>query len=496
MFGMSLSKKLLKPTSTQQKNNQKFSEVKRGLIVYTIVLLLAGFCYLAGLSLIIPIILLFSGIYLSYFKKGNYKLLLNLGLLLAIIVFTAQAMLYYGHFSPIYIPVATIAMLVILLYKDIQLAFLLAFLSSLLTAMVVGNNFELMLIFFIGSMTGVYTIKDARTREDLIKGGLFVGIMQALCAVLLNPDFTLFLKKEFIFGHLGGLLLNGIIAAGVVLLTSRIFEWLFGVLTNFSLLELSDFNQPLLKRMVLEAPGTYHHSLVVSNLAEAAADAIGADALLTRVGAYYHDIGKLVKPEYFTENQLVSGNRHENLEPTMSRLVILNHVREGIELAKKYRLNQNIIDFIQQHHGTSLIHYFYQKALETADDKESVDENNFRYPGPRPQSRETAIVLLADSTEGAVRAQEENNPNRIDEVVRKIINNKFIDGQLDESGLTLKELEVIRATFTRVLSAMYHSRIKYPDQSDEKGNSNKKSSEKSSAKSKTDSDNHRQIFEA
>jgi putative nucleotidyltransferase with HDIG domain len=241
------------------------------------------------------------------------------------------------------------------------------------------------------------------------------------------------------------------------------------VLTNFRLLELSDFNHPLLKRMVLEAPGTYHHSLIVSNLSEAAADAIGANTLLTRVGAYYHDIGKLDKPEYFTENQLAGGNVHDDIEPSMSRLVILNHVKEGVELGKKFKLNQAILDFIPQHHGTALMYYFYQKALEEAEEPDSIKEENYRYPGPKPQTRETAIVMLADSVEGATRALDEHTPTRIADTVRKVINNKFIDGQLDECNLTLKEIELIAATFTRVLSAMYHGRIKYPEHNSKNG---------------------------
>ena len=215
--------------------------------------------------------------------------------------------------------------------------------------------------------------------------------------------------------------------------------------------------------MAIEAPGTYHHSLIVSNLAEAAADSIGANALLVRVGAYYHDIGKLIKAEYFTENQMVGYNKHDDIEPSMSRLVIFNHVTEGIELAKRQKLNPAIIDFIPQHHGTGLMYYFYQKALEEAKEGETVDENDFRYPGPKPQTRETAITLLADSVEGATRSLDEHTPTKIEETVKKVINNKFIDGQLDECNLTLKEINKISATFTRILSAMYHARIKYPE---------------------------------
>jgi putative nucleotidyltransferase with HDIG domain len=237
--------------------------------------------------------------------------------------------------------------------------------------------------------------------------------------------------------------------------------------------------------MVVEAPGSYHHSLIVSNLAEAAADAIDAHSLLVRVGAYYHDVGKLVNPEYFTENQMVIGNKHDELEPSMSRLVIFNHVKEGIDLAQKHHINHRIIDFIPEHHGTSLMYYFYQKALAEGQ-PEGLEEKDYRYPGPKPQSKETAIVLLADSVEGATRSMDEHTPQRLEDVVRKVINNKFIDGQLDECNLTLREIDTIASTFVRVLSAMYHGRVKYPEKSN--GNIPKKSSKKDPHPSKPDSE--------
>jgi putative nucleotidyltransferase with HDIG domain len=293
-------------------------------------------------------------------------------------------------------------------------------------------------------------------------------------------------SREFLYYYIRPIFINGFAASLVVMYTLRIFEFLFGVLTNFSLIELSDKDHPLLKRMSLEAPGTYHHSMVVSDISEAAAYAIGANALLTRVGAYYHDIGKIVKPEYFTENQLMGGNKHDSIEPSVSRLVILNHVKEGLELAKKYKLNPVITQFIPQHHGTGLIYYFYQKALEGAQDKTSVHEDIYRYPGPKPQLRETATVLLADSVEGAVRSLEDPTLKKIEETVRKIINNKFIDGQLDECQLTLKEIDQIASTFTRVLSAMYHSRVKYPEKKNGIENRNRKSADKGSSQPASD----------
>lgn len=432
-----------------------------GLTVIVIALLTL-FCQFAEFPLVIPLLLLFSGIHLFFIRKASVRMFLHLGLLLALMMFSAHAILKYSNLSSFYIPVASVGMLTILLFNDLQLAFMMSLVSSAVIGLLVGSNFDLILTCFIGSLTGVYGLRDARKRHDVIKAGIFVGVMQMITIILLTPDRHFIISAEFSRNYLYPLMINGIAASIVVMFSSWIFEKAFGVLTNFSLLELADTNHPLLKRMAIEAPGTYHHSLIVSNLAEAAADAIGANALLTRVGAYYHDIGKMVKPEYFTENQLSGGNRHDNLEPNMSRLVILNHVKEGIELAKKHKLNQLIIDFIPQHHGTGLIYYFYQRALEGSEGA-TISEDNFRYPGPKPQSRETASVLLADSVEGATRALDDHSPAKIDDVVRKIVNNKFIDGQLDESNLTLKDIEIISRTFSRILSAMYHSRIKYPE---------------------------------
>lgn len=444
----------------QLKNNPQLVSI--GATVLVVALLLA-FCYFVDIAMVIPLLLLFMGIHLSFFRKARLKLFLQLGLLLAMLLTATHYISEYAHVSSFYIPVASIAMLTMLLYNDLQLAFLMSFMSSAIAAVLVHGDISLMLTFFVGSLTAAYAVKDARMRGQVINAGLFVGLVQVVCVILASADMQLVFTKGFLLYYVRPLLINGFVVAFVVMATSKIFESWFGLLTNFSLLELSDFNHPLLKRMILEAPGTYHHSLIVSNLAEAAANAIGANALLTRVGAYYHDIGKMLKPEYFTENQLMGGNKHDNLEPTMSRLVILNHVKEGMDLAKKYKLNPMIIDFIPQHHGTSLLYFFYQKALEEAKEEEDVREENFRYPGPKPQSKEAAVLLLSDSVEGATRALDEHTPSKIDEVVRKIVNNKFIDGQLDECNLTLKEIELITSTFSRVLSATYHSRVKYPE---------------------------------
>ncbi len=462
------------------KDNKTLSEANKQWITYILIsvllIALTTFCYFVNYPLVLPLLLFILSIYLSIFRKTDFRFFLNLSLLLVLIVFTTHAITFYTEIPFYYIPVSSIAMLTMLLFDDIKVSFVMAFISSLLVSIIVGGDFGVLITFFIGSLIGALTVREARNRGQLIGAGLFVSTVEVICLFLLSPRTDLLLKYAFVEQNIYPLVANGFISAFFVAATLNVFEYLFGVLTNFSLLEIADSNHPLLKKMALEAPGTWQHSLSVSQLSEAAADSIGANTLLTRAGAYYHDIGKVDKPEYFNENQLMGQNKHDHIEPSMSRLVILNHVKEGIGIAKRNNLNPIIIDFIPQHHGTSVMHYFYQKNLELAEDGKIIGEESFRYPGPKPQTKEAAIVLLADSVEGATRALDEPNPNKIEEVVRKIINNKFIDGQLDECNLTLKEIEKIGATFTRILSAMYHSRIKYPEKNN--GNTNKKSAEK------------------
>lgn len=454
-------------------NNLKIKNVFIALVIF---IALSLFCFWVGFSLIIPFLLFLMVLYFLFSEKASKELFLRTGFLLTLIVFTAHTLQQYTDFSAFYVPVAIIGMLVVLLFNDMELALIMAFLSSAVVALLNVGRMDLFAIYFTGSLAGIFSVKDARTRGELINSAFFIGVVQVLCVILLNPEREFFLSVSFAADYVRPLMINGIICAAFVFVALKVFENVFNVVTNFSLLELSDFNHPLLKRMILDSPGTYHHSLFVSNMAESAADAIGANALLVRVGAYYHDIGKLEKPEYFTENQIFETNKHDCLEPTMSRLVILNHVKNGLELARKYKLNSLIVDFILQHHGTSLMHYFYQKAIAEVEEGRTIDEQTFRYPGPKPQTRETAIVMLADSVEGACRAMDDPTPPRIEDTVRKIVNNKFIDGQLDECNLTLKDLDRICATFSRTLSAMYHSRIKYPEKKDANTHNRKKSS--------------------
>jgi len=341
---------------------------------------------------------------------------------------------------------------------------------------------SLLVISLISGFTAVYLTLQVRRRGQLIRAGVGVGLaiwLSSLSFGMIGP-INLFPPMDNDWGMIGlqsALTLgNGIITAMIVGGALPMLEHLFQITTDVSWLELSDLNHPLLRRMTIEAPGTYHHSLVVANLAEAAAEKIGANATLCRVCSYFHDVGKLVKPEYFTENMNFERNPHDDLAPSMSALIIIAHVKEGVDLALKNKLNQRIIDIIQEHHGTSLVYYFYQRAIQQQEDARAggkimnireedipeVQEESFRYSGPKPQTKESAIVSLADIVESASRSLEKPTPQKIEQLVNELIEERIADGQLDECDLTLGELRVIAKRFRFTLMTMLHTRIAYP----------------------------------
>jgi putative nucleotidyltransferase with HDIG domain len=261
---------------------------------------------------------------------------------------------------------------------------------------------------------------------------------------------------------LGTALGQGLFLAGAL----PVLEAVLGTVTSISLLELCDQNQPLLKALFLNAPGSHQHSMVVGMLSESAAEAIGADPLLSRAGGYYHDIGKIARPEYFVENVIPGQNRHDRLGSSMSALVVIAHVRDGVILAREHRLPRAVIDVIQQHHGTTLAEFFFRRAMERG---EEATESLYRYPGPKPRTREAAIVLLADSVEAASRALDDPSVARLKALVHDLASRKLADGQFDDCGLTLKELAAVEAAFTRILTSMFHSRVAYPEAPEKKG---------------------------
>ena len=340
----------------------------------------------------------------------------------------------------------------------------------------------LLVISLISGFTAVYLTLQVRRRGQLIRAGVGVGVaiwLSSLSFGMIGP-INLFPPMDNDWGMIGvqsALTLgNGIVTAMIVGGALPMLEQLFQITTDVSWLELSDLNHPLLRRMTIEAPGTYHHSLVVANLAEGAAEKIGANATLCRVCAYFHDVGKLVKPEYFTENMNFERNPHDDLAPTMSALIIIAHVKEGVDLALTHGLNKQIIDVIQQHHGTSLVYYFYQRAIQQQEDARAggkimnireedipeVQEESFRYTGPKPQTKESAIVSLADIVESASRSLEKPTPQKVEQLVNELIEERIADGQLDECDLTLGELRVIAQRFRFTLMTMLHTRIAYP----------------------------------
>lgn len=357
------------------------------------------------------------------------------------------------------IPIAAGAMLITLIF-DFHLAISFSFVMSLLSGVWLGNPY-MSVYAFVGSLTAAFAVLRCRRRSTLIRAGVYVCIANVLTSSmilllqgqLLSPaaPFTL------MFATLAGISVIAIVSSIL-----PIIEYAFGLRTDISLVELLDHDQPLLRQLMINAPGTYHHSILVGNLAEAAAEAIGVNPLMARVTAYYHDIGKAKMPEYYVENQAGSVSKHEKLTPHMSGIILISHVKEGVELAKQNKLPKPVIDIIQQHHGTSLMTYFYQKALEQADGPPPNHEE-YRYPGPRPQSRIAALVMMADAVEAATRSLSDPTPARIEAMVEKIINNIFLDGQIDECELTLRDLSVIKDSFTHVLLSIFHKRIQYPE---------------------------------
>ncbi|MDR9755870.1 MAG: HD family phosphohydrolase [Thermacetogeniaceae bacterium] len=358
------------------------------------------------------------------------------------------------------LPVAGGAVLITVLF-DRGLAVFTSFLFSIIVGMITDGQFSFALVAFAGCMAGIFGIGAFATRSDLLRGGLFyislANMGMILILGLLNET-----APGLVLAGMGMGLLNGITSSILALGLLPYLESAFGITSTVRLLELSNPSQPLLKRLLLEAPGTYHHSILVGNLAEAAAEAVNADPLLVRVGSYYHDIGKLKRPFFFIENQISRENPHDKIAPSLSTLIITSHVKDGLELAREHKLPPDIQGIIEQHHGTSLVAYFYQKALES-DRPELVTEEEFRYDSVKPQTREAALVMLADSVEAAIRSLQKPTPGRLEGLTRKIIKDKLHDGQLEECDLTFKDLNKIASAFVRVLGGIFHSRIEYPE---------------------------------
>lgn len=418
-----------------------------------------------GVALLVGLFILLLRFYIEFYEPHLIMANKELILLASICILMALAgkLIIMSPWPSNIIPVSSASMLIALLING-RLAIVTTCFLSIIIAKISGGRLDVAVVSIIGGMIGILAVRNVRRRSQLISAGFAVGFANMAYFIgtgLINSlDFDIYMTEAFIG------LTNGIISAIIVTGVLPIFETLSKTITDISLLETADLNHPILKEMVIKAPGTYHHSLVVGNLAEAACEAIGANALLARVSAYFHDIGKIEKAEYFSENQ-AGKSMHDKLSPTMSSLIITSHVKNGVELAERYGLNNRIVDIIRQHHGTGLVFYFFKRALEKTEDKD-VFEEGFRYPGPKPQTKEAACVLLADSVEAASRSLDDPTPSSIEGLVKKVINNKFIDAQLDECELTLKDLEKIAEVFTHILTGIYHSRVEYPEDTGKK----------------------------
>lgn len=418
-----------------------------------------------SIGILVFLVSVLGFVYLFIFERKlllSFRMLLLLQSTFLLSLAVCKIISLWSGTNAYFMPVAMAPLLLALLVNP-HIAILSSIAMSILVAPMVGFSADVMVAVLLSAGAGVLASRKVRKRIHFFRIGAAIGVTNFLVIfafqTLKGGSF-----QEYFFISLQGLANGILVTTPIVFLLIPIFESLFGVVTDITLLELSDLNHPLLKRMIVEAPGTYHHSLVVATLAESACEAIGANALLARVGCYFHDIGKIAQAEYFTENEAKdAGIRHEKLTPTMSCLIILNHVKDGMELGRRYKLREPILQFIPEHQGTGVIYYFYKKAMDQSGPGQRVDADDFRYPGPKPQSRETAVALLADSTEAASRSLKNLTPESIRQLVRKIINDKFIDGQLEECNLTLRDLHQIQEKFVQNLMAIYHTRVSYPD---------------------------------
>jgi len=385
-----------------------------------------------------------------------------LSLLIVITGIAAKLIIPEHVLLPYFFPMATVAMLMSVLL-DTQLAIVFTIMLSLFVGFISGGSLDLTVYTLMGSVVAALIVSRPERLSTFAWAAWAIGIVNAIVVVsfrLLSQSYDLVGLLQLI----GASVANGIVSSSLAFAT---FFWLggvFGITTPLQLLDLARPTHPLARRLLLEAPGTYHHSLLVGNLGERAAELVGADPLLVRVAALHHDIGKVLRPYFFIENQADGENYHQQLDPKTSAQIIISHVKDGLEQAQKYHFPDAVLDIIAQHHGTTSVGFghFYQRACREAGEEE-VNETDFRYPGPRPRSKEAAIVMLADSVEATVRASHPDSPGEIERIVRRIINDRLVSGELDECDLTLRDLDSIRSAFTDVLQGVFHPRIQYPE---------------------------------
>lgn len=412
------------------------------------------------------ILLIILSLFLYFIRNrifsDNVKLILISSLIIIEALFAYLSMqIKIDYPLELLIFVSVSAILLTILF-DSRLAFFTVVIIVFLTASIRGGDFSVAFIAFCGAVLAIFSVRDIKNRSMIFRSAYFIfaGYIISIFAVGFDKiDFTDNIVSNLLFGGINAVM-SPIVAYGLLIF----YEKTFKITTDLTLLELADFNHPLLKKLSAVSPGTFHHSVVMGNMAEAAAEAIGANRILARVGCYYHDIGKTLKPEYFVENQLDRKSKHENLNPNISAKVIISHVKEGIELAKEHKLPKEVIDFIPMHHGTTLVSYFYHKAKSIMDEeKENISDYIYRYPGPKPQTKETGIAMLADTIEASTRVIEDPTLNKLEEKIDEVIKRRFSEGELDECDLTLKDLTKIKIAFLKILVGIHHQRIKYPE---------------------------------
>ncbi|MGE5559240.1 MAG: HD family phosphohydrolase [Bacillota bacterium] len=419
------------------------------------------------------LILSFIAVLLLYIVEYNKKILGNERLLVLMTVAVSLLMIltkivtlipvqYNGWDWRFIIPAAFVSMLLVI-FIDAPLALMLTVLLSFMTGVICNGEMIFAIVSLMGGGMACFSLNRFSQRGDLIRAGVLVTVTNMLTiftlSILLRGNDPLLAVQNSLLGALGGFL-SSVLTLGLL----PFVEHLFGVTSSMRLLELANPAHPLLRRLLLEAPGTYHHSIIVGNLAESAANAIGADGLLTRIGSYYHDIGKIRRPYFFSENQMGMENPHEKIAPTLSALIITSHVRDGADLARESKLPDHVVEVIEEHHGTDLIRYFYVRAAESEkEDRGEIRQEDFRYPGPKPGSREAALVMLADSVEAAVRAMPKPTTVKIENMINRMIKERLDDNQFSECDLTLKDLHQTSQAFQKILNGIYHTRIQYPE---------------------------------
>jgi putative nucleotidyltransferase with HDIG domain len=415
-----------------------------------------------GVILLTAILLVLGGTYLYQNRSDvlqNEPLLALVGSVLITMLLLGELFSVISWSGARFLNPSALTGLLLTLLIDSQVATIATIIMAVFLTVINDLSWIIGLLALIGGLTAIFSVSKVSQRGDLMRAGFIVGgvnLVLMLTLGLLSKDTNLIYNS-----YLG--LLSGVLASIMAIGILPYLESIFKVTSSLRLLELSNPNHPLMRRLMLEAPGTYHHSILVGNLAEAAAEAVGADGLLARVGAHYHDIGKLKRPYFFVENQVGIDNPHDKMAPSLSTLIITSHVKDGLELANEFKLPPAVTQFIAQHHGTDLVRYFYHRASE-ANDEGTVEERDFRYPGPKPHGKEVAIVSLADATEAAVRSISRPNPGKIEAIVRKIIKDRLNSGELDESDLTFQDMDRIANAFVKVIVSMFHARVEYPEQ--------------------------------